>query len=43
MGAGVVVGYDGSEHASIAVDWAAAEAVSRGMKLTLTAATTVPM
>ena len=43
MGAGVVVGYDGSEHAGIAVDWAAAEAVSRGVMLTLSAATTVPI
>lgn len=43
MGAGIVVGYDGSEHASIAVDWAAAEAVSRGVMLTLAAATSVPL
>lgn len=43
MGAGVVVGFDGSEHASIAVDWAAAEAASRGVMLTLAAATTVPL
>ena len=43
MGAGVVVGYDGSEHASIAVDWAAAEAVSRGTMLTLAAATNIPL
>jgi nucleotide-binding universal stress UspA family protein len=43
MGAGVVVGYDGSEHSNIAVDWAAAEAVSRGQMLTLVAATTIPM
>jgi nucleotide-binding universal stress UspA family protein len=38
-----VVGYDGSEHAGIAVDWAAAEAVSRGVPLTVSAATTVPL
>lgn len=43
MSAGVVVGYDGSEHASIAVDWAAAEAVSRGVMLTLAAATNIPL
>ena len=43
MGAGIVVGYDGSEHASIAVDWAATEAVSRGVMLTLAAATSVPL
>lgn len=43
MGANVIVGYDGSEHASIAVDWAAAEAASRGVGLTLIAATTIPM
>lgn len=43
MGTGVVVGYDGSEHANVAVDWAAAEAVSRGVMLTLVAATTVPL
>ena len=43
VGAGVVVGYDGSEHSSIAVDWAAAEAASRGAMLTLAAATTVPL
>ena len=43
MGAGVVVGYDGSEHAGIAVDWAAAEAVSRGVALTISVATTVPI
>lgn len=43
MGAGIVVGYDGSEHSSIAVDWAAAEAVSRGVMLTLAAATSVPL
>lgn len=43
MGAGIVVGFDGSEHASIAVDWAAAEAASRGVSLTLAAATTVPL
>lgn len=43
MGTGVIVGYDGSEHASIAVDWAAVEAVSRGVMLTLAAATSVPL
>lgn len=43
VGAGIVVGYDGSEHSSIAVDWAAAEAASRGVMLTLAAATTVPL
>ena len=43
MGTGVVVGFDGSEHANIAVDWAASEAVSRGVALTLAAATTVPL
>lgn len=43
MSAGIVVGYDGSEHSSIAVDWAAAEAVSRGVVLTLSAATSVPL
>jgi len=43
VGAGIVVGYDGSEHASIAVDWAATEAVSRGVMLTLAAATSVPL
>jgi nucleotide-binding universal stress UspA family protein len=43
VGAGVVVGYDGSEHSSIAVDWAAAEATSRGTMLTLAAATNVPL
>ena len=43
MSTGVVVGYDGSEHAGIAVDWAAAEAVSRGVPLTVSAATTVPL
>lgn len=43
MSAGIVVGYDGSEHSSIAVDWAAAEAVSRGVMLTLAAATSVPL
>ena len=37
----VVVGYDGSDHAGVAVDWAATEAVSRGARLTLLAATTV--
>lgn len=41
--AAVVVGYDGSEHASIAVDWAASEAASRGVGLTLVAATTIPL
>lgn len=40
---GIVVGYDGSEHSSTAVDWAATEAISRGVGLTLIAATTVPM
>ena len=43
MSSGVVVGYDGSEHSNIAVDWAAAEAVSRGLPLTLVAATTIPL
>lgn len=43
MGAGIVVGYDGSEHAHVAVDWAAAEAASRGVLLTLVAATSVPL
>lgn len=43
MATGIVVGYDGSEHASIAVDWAAAEAASRGTLLTIVAATTVPI
>lgn len=43
MSRGVIVGYDGSEHSSIAVDWAAAEAVSRGLPLTLVAATTIPL
>ena len=43
MGTGIVVGYDGSEHSSIAVDWAAAEAASRGVMLTLAAATAVPL
>jgi len=43
MGSGVVVGYDGSEHSSIAVDWAAQEAASRGIALTLVAATTIPL
>ena len=43
MSTGVVVGYDGSEHANVAVDWAAAEAVSRGTMLTLAVATTVPL
>ena len=43
MGSGVIVGYDGSEHASIAVDWAAQEAASRGVPLTLVAATTIPL
>jgi nucleotide-binding universal stress UspA family protein len=43
VGTGVVVGFDGSEHANIAVDWAASEAVSRGVALTLAAATTVPL
>lgn len=38
----VIVGYDGSDHAGVAVDWAATEAVSRGARLTLLAATTVP-
>ncbi len=43
MSTGIVVGYDGSEHANIAVDWAATEAVSRGVMLTLVAATSVPL
>lgn len=43
MSPAVVVGYDGSEHASIAVDWAAAEAASRGLPLSLVAATTIPL
>ncbi|MGA0931776.1 MAG: universal stress protein [Candidatus Nanopelagicales bacterium] len=43
VGSGVVVGYDGSEHSSIAIDWAADEAVSRGLPLTLVAATTIPL
>ena len=43
MGTGVVVGYDGSEHSGLAVEWAAAEAVSRGAALTLVAATTIPL
>ncbi|MGA0010820.1 MAG: universal stress protein [Candidatus Nanopelagicales bacterium] len=43
MGSGVIVGYDGSEHSSIAVDWAAQEAASRRIPLTLVAATTVPL
>ncbi len=43
MSPGVVVGYDGSEHSSIAVEWAATEALSRGVSLTLVAATTIPL
>lgn len=43
MSSGVIVGYDGSEHSSIAVDWAAAEATSRGVPLTLISATTIPL
>jgi len=43
MGTGIVVGYDGSEHANIAVDWAADEAASRRTLLTIVAATTVPI
>ena len=43
MGSGVIVGYDGSEHASIAVDWAAQEAAARGVPLTLVSATTIPL
>jgi nucleotide-binding universal stress UspA family protein len=43
MGTGVVVGYDGSEHARQAVDWAAAEAASRNTALSIVAATTIPL
>lgn len=43
MVAGVVVGFDGSEHSSIAVDWAAGEAMSRGLPMTMVAATTIPL
>ena len=37
-----IVGYDGSDLAGVAVDWPATEAASRGGRLTLLAATTVP-
>ena len=40
---GVVVGYDGSDHARAAVDWAAAEAVLRGLPLRIVNAFTPPM
>ena len=43
MVAGVVVGFDASEHSSIAVDWAAGEAMSRGLPMTMVAATTIPL
>lgn len=39
----VIVGFDGSDHSGIAVDWAAAEAASRGARLSLLAAMVVPV
>lgn len=38
----VVVGYDGSAHADLAVEWAAVEAVRRGVRLTVLTAARVP-
>lgn len=43
MSTGVIVGYDGSDQAGVAVAWAAREAASRGARLTLVVATAIPM
>ena len=41
MSSGVLVGYDGSDHADAAVEWAATEAQSRDTSLTIVTAMTV--
>lgn len=39
----VIVGFDGSDHSGVAVDWAATEAASLGARLTLLSAVVVPV
>lgn len=39
---GILIGFDGSDHAEIALHWGAVEALSRGLPLTVMTAFTVP-